>query len=102
MANIATMLQSSNPTSLLLVSASDLAEFGRSLIAEAIENAKTIAPAKDDEEYMTAREVEMTYHISDTTLWRWGKSGYLVPVKVGGINRYRKTDVEQVMKGGKQ
>jgi len=34
------------------------------------------------------------------TLWRWEKNGYLVPVKVGGLNYYRLADIEKIEKGG--
>ena len=36
-----------------------------------------------------------------STLWRWAKSGYLVPVEYGGQRRYRVADVQQILKGGR-
>ena len=29
-----------------------------------------------------------------STLWRWNKEGYLLPVKIGGKRRYRMSDVQ--------
>ncbi len=34
-----------------------------------------------------------------TTLWRWEKEGYLVPVKVGSRNMYRLGDVQDIIDG---
>ena len=35
-----------------------------------------------------------------TTLWRWKKMGYLVPVTVGAIDRYRMSDIRRILEGG--
>ena len=35
-----------------------------------------------------------------TTLWRWKKMGYLVPITVGAIDRYRMSDIRRIMEGG--
>ena len=43
--------------------------------------------------------VTKTLSVSDTTLWRWAKAGYLTPIYVGGTKRYRKSDVERIMEG---
>ena len=35
-----------------------------------------------------------------TTLWRWKKMGYLVPITVGANDRYRMSDIRRIMEGG--
>lgn len=34
-----------------------------------------------------------------TTLWRWAKEGYLVPVKVGRSNRYKIEEIKAILDG---
>ena len=36
------------------------------------------------------------------TLWRWGPpdKNYLLPVKVGGLTRYRKSDIDRILGKG--
>jgi predicted DNA-binding transcriptional regulator AlpA len=34
-----------------------------------------------------------------STLWRWGKEKYLVPVKVGRSNLYKREDVQAILDG---
>lgn len=37
--------------------------------------------------------------VDSSTLWRWAKSGYLVPVEYGGQRRYRVADVQRILNG---
>jgi len=40
--------------------------------------------------------------VDKSTLWRWAKIGYLVPINVGGKRRYRMSDVNRILNGDKQ
>lgn len=51
-----------------------------------------------DESYITKKEAMLGFGVSHTTLWKWQKSGYLVPVKVGKRVYYRRTDIESLIK----
>lgn len=54
-----------------------------------------------EEEYKTpAFAAEFCGGVDRSTLWRWAKTGYLVPVKVGAKSFYRMSDLEKLM-GGK-
>ena len=49
------------------------------------------------DEYMTADEVAIKYHVSKTTLWRNVKNGVCpAPIKVGRKALYRKSDIDAV------
>ena len=37
--------------------------------------------------------------VCKTTLWRWKKRDYLRPVRVGGNERYRLSDINKILKG---
>ena len=59
---------------------------------------KAAAPAPtgpDDQELMTAKEVRAMIGVTDKTLHVWDKSGFLPRLRIGGVVRYRRADVER-------
>ena len=49
----------------------------------------------DDKELLTPKEVASLFSVSGKTLWMWNRSGFLPRIRVGGVCRYRKLDVER-------
>ena len=75
------------------ISGADLKEFSLALIAEA----KALESCKPEEEkYLTTDEVCAILHVSSNTLWRWGKSGYLIASKVGRTPMYKLSDINRL------
>lgn len=59
--------------------------------------------ANSEDEYMTADEVAIKYHVSKTTLWRNVKNGvWPAPIKVERKALYRKSDIDAVFNPSKQ
>jgi predicted DNA-binding transcriptional regulator AlpA len=82
----------------LTVKASDLTAFGQYLIDNAAREAAEQKRLKDEDVLYSVDEVMKVLNIKNrTTIWRWQKSGYLVPVKVGKMCRYRKSDVDAIL-----
>ena len=90
------------------VSLEDLLTAGRKLNAEILE---VIAQKSDEvaaisrresDELLTREETCKKLNISSATIWRWKKNGYIVPVKVGSMDRYRLSDINDILsrKGG--
>lgn len=48
------------------------------------------------ETYYTTTQVRKLLNVAHQTLWRWDKAGVLKPVKIGGLNRYKKTDIDRI------
>ena len=48
-----------------------------------------------------AKQTEKILTVTDNTLWRWEKSGYLIPVRIGSKRMYRVSDLEAILKGEK-
>lgn len=46
-----------------------------------------------EEHYLTTQEVSIRMHADRSTLWRWARTGYLVPVKIGKKNLYKESDI---------
>lgn len=59
---------------------------------------KAAAPAPagpDDQGLLTAKEVRAMIGVTDKTLHVWDKSGFLPRIRIGGVVRYRRADVER-------
>ena len=95
-----TLLESGGNIS-LTVKVEDLREFGQFLIDEAKKTPEGLQPWKA-EEYMSPDEVCQFIGIVKSTLWRWQKTGYLKPIKIGSTVRYCKSDIENILKGRKE
>lgn len=93
------------PDLTISVKASDLLEAGRKIKEELIEELKAVCPeasVPDDEVLLSREETMEKFKISSATIWRWKQRGYLVPIKVGSMNRYRLSDIKALLikKGG--
>lgn len=53
------------------------------------------------ETYPSPDQVAKILNIDKSTLWRWGKRGYLKPIEVGGKRRYRMSDIKGILEEGK-
>lgn len=91
--NIAKLLEEGN--AILAVSAADLKEFGLELIAMAKESNEQ----KENDELFSADECAEILNVTKPTLWRWDKTGYLQPIKIGRKIYYRKSDIDTLKKG---
>ena len=47
---------------------------------------------------VTKKDAMIGFKVSHTTLWKWQKAGYLIPVKVGKKVYYRREDIMNLTK----
>lgn len=52
-------------------------------------------------ELYTRKQTIALLGVDSSTLWRWAKSGYLVPVEYGGQRRYHANDVQRILNGNR-
>ncbi|MDR0509992.1 MAG: helix-turn-helix domain-containing protein [Rikenellaceae bacterium] len=81
------------------VSLEELRVWHDELVASGETPAAPKPPAK--EELLTRAEALQMLGIDALTLWRWAKTGYLVPVGSGGRKRYRATEVRAIAESKK-
>jgi hypothetical protein len=55
-----------------------------------------IASPANDEKYLTLKEASEMLKVDKTTLWRWEKINYLLPVRVGNHPKYKKSDIDNL------
>lgn len=84
----------------LAISANDLREWHKEVIADTKKELETAVIAEKSESYINAKQVTEMLNVDLSTLWRWEKKGYLMPAKVGGKRRYKLSDVKSLLKEG--
>jgi prophage antirepressor-like protein len=52
------------------------------------------------ETYPSIEQVSKILDVNKTTLWRWQKQGYLIPIEVGGKRRYKMSDINKILNKG--
>lgn len=88
---------------MLCVSAGDLSFFARQLLTSARQEyeRRMEAEARCSEEFLSAADVKAILGISNSTLYRFDKSGILRATWIGGQRRWRKHDIETFFKQGR-
>jgi hypothetical protein len=84
----------------ITVGLSDLKEFGNDLISKTKNQLEAELIASNSEKYLTRNETCNELKIDSSSLWRWSKRGYLVPVEVGGRRLYKMSDIKRILNGG--
>lgn len=87
------------PGTIISVPVEALLNANKMLVETAISSLERAVSAKDSAVLLTREQVMQKLNVVPSTLWRWQKRGYLVPVRVGGENRYRSTDIDKIMEG---
>lgn len=74
-----------------------LKTFSENLISEAIDRYKEENRSNPNDVLYTTATTAKLLDVSTMTLNRWRKKDYLVPLYVGGILRYRKSDIDKIL-----
>lgn len=77
----------------------ELVEANNLLIVEVKQQLEQTIADEKAETYPSREKVMEILDVSQATMWRWAKSGLLVPVNVGGKRRYRMSDVRRILEG---
>ena len=84
-----------NEQSVIVCTPSQLTEIVRDAVASALSSMQSKTPSED--ELLTESDVVKEFGVSKATLWRWKKSNYLTPLKLGRTNYYRRADINAAM-----
>ena len=64
-------------------------------VADMVKAASPAPAGPDGQELLTPREVAALFSVTNKTLHVWDKSGFLPRIRIGGVVRYRRADVER-------
>lgn len=87
------------PGTIIAVRADDLVEANNRLIDQVRADLERELAERNTATLLTREMVLEQLNVSTTTLWRWEKRGYLIPVEVGGQRRYKSTDIKRILEG---
>lgn len=82
----------------LVITTEDLKVFALTLIHES--NVDKEKAERERNTLLTTKKAAELLDVTLPTLWRWGKIGALVPVKIGSKNRYRLSDINRILNEG--
>lgn len=85
------------PDLVVSIKLSELVEANTLLIADTKRELEQLITDANAETYPSREKVMEMLDVSETTLWRWAKEGYLVPLNVGGKRRYRMSDIKRIL-----
>ena len=91
-------LVESHPDVIVSIRAADLLAANEELIRRTRQELEQLITDANTETYPSAKKVAEMLDVDKSTLWRWAKVGYLVPINVGGKRRYRMSDVNESFK----
>ena len=86
-----------HPNMIVSISVGDLVKANKELINETVQNLEQKITDAATETYPSIKKVSELLDVSEPTLWRWRKMGYLVPIRIGGKVRYKMSDVKRLL-----
>jgi hypothetical protein len=85
----------------ITVPAADLLSFGAAIVSDTMARYRTELEARiraeNEEKLLTAREVAALFNVCTKTVTRWKKAGYITPIPVGGIIKYRHSECRRII-----
>ena len=79
----------------LAVTPQQLSDFAEKILQA---NKPTNEPKPATDGLLTADEVQDLLRITRSTRWHWDKKGILNPMRMGNLLRYRKSDIDTLIK----
>ena len=81
----------------ITVATNDLLQFADHLIRSTKKELENSILTPKDDPLVTPDEVTKILHVDRSTLWRWAKTGYLIPIEVGGKRFYKQSDIDNIL-----
>lgn len=84
------------------VGAKDLNDFARSIAVQTRQEIEQEVAASKAETHVSPKRAADIFDVDPSTLHRWKVRGYLTPVEVGGKRRYKMSDINRILEGGRK
>ena len=85
------------PDVTLGIKAGDLKEMVDYCMEKKCKDLEKLVADANTETYLSPEQTAKKLDVNKSTLWRWSKNGYLVPVEVGGKRRYKLSDIQKLL-----
>lgn len=81
----------------IMVSLDDLETLFEKVVSKAKSELEQVIVEQKTEIYLSPDKVSEILSVDRSTLWRWKKRNYLMPIEVGGKRRYKMSDVNKIL-----
>lgn len=82
----------------ITIKGDELMKFADYVISKTRQEINTVIEEERKEKYLTRAEVCEALNVTLMTLYNWNKSGYLKAIKIGKMVKYKKSDIENLLK----
>lgn len=90
-------LANEQPNVNVTVKVGELMQMADYVISKTREGLEKSVLDANSETYYTIEQTAKMLSVDKTTLWRWNKDGYLTHISIGGLRRYRKSDIQKLL-----
>lgn len=84
----------------ITIKVKELMQFAEYLIEKTRQEINSVIEEEQKEKYLTREEVSRALSVTLMTLYNWDKSGYLEAVKIGKAVKYKKSDIDKLLRKG--
>lgn len=79
----------------------DLKQWHKEVIEDTRRELEAVVLSDKAEKYLSPNQVSEMLNVDLTTLWRWSKKSYLVPIEFGGKRKYRLSEIKKILNEGR-
>ena len=78
----------------------ELREWHNEVIEDTRRKLEAVVISDKAESYLTPKQVSEMLGVNLSTLWRYAKRKYLVPIEVAGKRKYKMSEIKKILSGG--
>ena len=94
------VLLDNSVATLIMIKPEDLKQTIYDAVNEAKRALEEDIALKNSDMLLTTNQVLERLKVSRTTLWVWVKKKYIVPIEIGGRQRYKLSDINAILESG--
>ena len=83
---------------MFIVDEATLNKFAQKIVADVCAKLNIVQGSNKCEQYISRKTASILLELDEATIWRYSKAGILKSYQVGNAIRYKKSDIEKMIK----
>jgi hypothetical protein len=83
---------------MFIVDEATLNKFAQKIVADVCAKLNIAEGSNKGEQYISRKTASILLELDEATIWRYAKAGILKSYQVGNATRYKKSDIEKMIK----
>lgn len=83
---------------MFIVDEETLNKFAQKIVADVCAKLNIAEGSNKGEQYISRKTASILLELDEATIWRYTKAGILKSYQVGNATRYKKSDIEKIIK----